>query len=176
MNGNSRFMELSSHYQNYNDILQDSVFYEEEDDIMRGNFFNDDIGDGYDREEGMMEDEELAEDSTSQAPDSDLKSKRSSIEEFFRCTICYDKANKPAMCPHCSKICCTMCFKQWLNEHTSTCPCCRVKIDEKNLVKVRFMSELNEVNRYQIRLLTLSSVILGPQKTSKGQGYARSMN
>lgn len=147
MNGNQRFLDIAPHYQNYNDLLQDSVFYDEEDEMMRGNYIPDDIHGAQEDQDEDLDNDEMIDDSTGQVPDSDLKTKRNSIEEFFRCTICYEKANKPLMCPQCSKICCGECFKQWLNEHSSTCPCCRSSLEQKTLVKANFLSQLNEVHR-----------------------------
>jgi RNA-binding protein YhbY len=146
MNINMHPLGFSNEYQDYNEIMQDSDYFEEED-YPRINFNTDDILGQHGEEEEELEEELEEEEFQGPTAENDPKNKRVLVEEFFRCLICYDKASKPLMCPYCSKFCCSKCFKKWLNEHNSTCPSCRAVLEIKTLVKVRFMSELSEVNQ-----------------------------
>lgn len=73
------------------------------------------------------------------------KTLKKKMEEIFRCLICLRKARDPHMCPKCSKLCCGVCFKKWLNDNKKTCPSCRHNLEPANLVQVRFFRDLNEV-------------------------------
>lgn len=149
MNIHSNLHQLgfSGNYMNYNQLLQESGLYEDEDDYLPSQFHTDDVLEDQDDIDELMYGDDFKDENQANEPDSDSKNKRHSVEEFFRCMICYEKAVKPLMCGQCSKFCCSKCFKKWLNEHNGTCPCCRRPTDLKNLVKVRFMSELSEVSK-----------------------------
>jgi hypothetical protein len=139
---------FATQYSSYNELLQDSAFYEDEEegeDYIRTNFTTEDVLDENEDFEDIMFHDEQPEQSPAKASEEEFKSKRTTVDEFFRCMICYENAVKPLMCPYCSKFCCAKCFKTWLSEHNCTCPCCRRAIDTNSLVKVRFMCELNEV-------------------------------
>eukprot|EP01017_Pseudomicrothorax_dubius_P013644 TRINITY_DN1608_c0_g1_i16.p1 TRINITY_DN1608_c0_g1~~TRINITY_DN1608_c0_g1_i16.p1 ORF type:complete len:523 (-),score=83.52 TRINITY_DN1608_c0_g1_i16:1073-2641(-) len=68
-----------------------------------------------------------------------------SLEEIFKCFICYSKLNNPHMCPHCSKLCCGPCIRKWLTEQKAQCPHCRTSLRVSQLVNCRFVSEISNV-------------------------------
>lgn len=177
INSNMHPLGFASNYINYNQLLQDSSLYEEDEEYIRSQFHTDDVLEDQEEFEDMYA-EEPQEENRASEPDSESKTKRQTVEEFFRCMICYEKANKPLMCPHCSKFCCSKCFKKWLNEHNGTCPCCRRPIDSKNLVKVRFMSELSDVSFAITRLSIIYCLKAEPQQKASRtrQAFARNTN
>lgn len=91
------------------------------------------------------EDEESESQMVSSQP-SQEKSKKKKIDEFFRCLICFGRVKDPLMCPHCSKFSCGKCFKKWLVEHKKVCPSCRHGLWVNDLIPVRFLNDLNEVD------------------------------
>ena len=67
-----------------------------------------------------------------------------SLEEILKCVICYDKCVEARMCPHCSKLCCKLCFRKWLTENRSQCPHCRASLRFEQLVSCRFLSDISQ--------------------------------
>lgn len=146
---------LQAGYANFAEMMQDSVFNEEDDEEEQEGYplepdyhTLDVLEDGDELEEmAYREIPRNAEDEVAaDHNDSEIRNKLTTVDEFFKCLICYEKAVKPLMCPNCSKFCCTKCFKKWLHERRNTCPYCRHNLDPTSLVKVRFIGELSEVN------------------------------
>jgi hypothetical protein len=162
---------FATQYSSYNELLQDSAFYEDEEegeDYIRTNFTTEDVLDENEDFEDIMFHDEQPEQSPAKASEEEFKSKRTTVDEFFRCMICYENAVKPLMCPYCSKFCCAKCFKTWLSEHNCTCPCCRRAIDTNSLVKVRFMCELNEVRANYEK--AVNNILSGARGVSESKG------
>ncbi len=43
-----------------------------------------------------------------------MNSKNNEDINLLQCYICLQKVKKPRMCPHCSKLACLDCLKQWI--------------------------------------------------------------
>ena len=86
------------------------------------------------------------------------------IAQLLRCFICLGSLQKPVLCPHCSKLCCSDCItvclgtstwmrsvpKTWLekaseNSNEGHCPHCRRPLTKEQLVAARFMEDLQAV-------------------------------
>ncbi|RUP46940.1 hypothetical protein BC936DRAFT_146344 [Jimgerdemannia flammicorona] len=66
--------------------------------------------------------------------------------EFLQCFICYEDLKKATLCPSCSKLACEDCLYKWLAQE-SKCPHCRSKLEVGQLVRARFIDELQQVWR-----------------------------
>ena len=57
------------------------------------------------------------------------------------------------MCPFCSKLCCSLCMKKWLNESRQSCPHCRTNLRVNQLVACRFVEEVDAaLDKLQIKI------------------------
>ena len=57
-----------------------------------------------------------------------------------QCNICFDTLEKPIMEPKCQNVFCGSCLLTWLSKKDS-CPMCRSKIDENELVYIKYKNE-----------------------------------
>ena len=71
-------------------------------------------------------------------------------KDTVKCYICYDKITKPKMCPHCHRIACEKCLKNWFTNLKKTkCGFCRENTDIQHMVSVPFMDAIvNFVDQY----------------------------
>ena len=64
----------------------------------------------------------------------------SEIKDTVKCYICLDKITKPKMCPHCHRIACENCLKNWfITLKKEKCGFCREKTDFNSMISVPFM-------------------------------------
>eukprot|EP01135_Chromosphaera_perkinsii_P000117 Nk52_evm13s32 gene=Nk52_evmTU13s32 len=65
-----------------------------------------------------------------------------SLVQLFNCFICMGTLDNAHMCPYCSKMSCEKCFKKWITEHKSECPCCRAPLLFSELVHCRWVEDV----------------------------------
>ena len=72
------------------------------------------------------------------------------IKDTVKCYICFDKITKPKMCPHCHRIACEQCLKNWfINLKKTKCGFCRENTDIQHMISVPFMDAIvNFVDKY----------------------------
>ena len=74
------------------------------------------------------------------------------LDALFQCFICFNRVEKPHLCPKCSKMCCLKCITYWLNQRKRSCPCCRSSLRVNELVPCRFMDDVYaELERLNIK-------------------------
>ncbi|KFB44286.1 AGAP001544-PB-like protein [Anopheles sinensis] len=71
-----------------------------------------------------------------------------SINDIFKCTICFGALNDPHLCPRCSKMYCYGCIDEWLETGASQCcPNCKLGLRMDQLVKVRWFDDIEKLQR-----------------------------
>ena len=64
----------------------------------------------------------------------------SEIKDTVKCYICFEKINKPKMCPHCHRMACEKCLYNWfINLKKDKCGFCRLNTSFKEMISVPFM-------------------------------------
>ena len=64
----------------------------------------------------------------------------SEIKDTVKCYICFEKINKPKMCPHCHRMACEKCLYNWfINLKKDKCGFCRANTNFKEMISVPFM-------------------------------------
>ncbi|RUS21560.1 hypothetical protein BC937DRAFT_92266 [Endogone sp. FLAS-F59071] len=69
-------------------------------------------------------------------------------DDLLQCFVCYDHLDVPVLCPFCSKLACDGCLRRWLFRE-GTCPHCRMALEVEQLVRARFVEELQQVERLE---------------------------
>lgn len=66
--------------------------------------------------------------------------------EILTCVVCLSKAVNAHMCPHCSKLSCEGCIRDWLETRKGECPHCKRPLKLKELVNCSSLArEIQEV-------------------------------
>lgn len=66
--------------------------------------------------------------------------------EILNCVVCLRKAVNAHMCPHCSKMGCENCLKEWVECRKGECPHCRKLLKPSELVNCSGLArEIQEV-------------------------------
>ena len=68
----------------------------------------------------------------------------SDVTDTFTCQICLEKVANPSLCPYCSKLFCEKCIFDWLNKQNE-CPNCDRKVATTNLVKIRWLEDIQKM-------------------------------
>ena len=64
----------------------------------------------------------------------------SEIKDTVKCYICFEKINKPKMCPHCHRMACEKCLYNWfINLKKDKCGFCRSNSNFNEMISVPFM-------------------------------------
>ena len=64
----------------------------------------------------------------------------SEIKDTVKCYICFEKINKPKMCPHCHRMACEKCLYNWfVNLKKGKCGFCRSNTNFNEMISVPFM-------------------------------------
>ena len=64
----------------------------------------------------------------------------SEIKDTVKCYICYEKINKPKMCPHCHRMACEKCLYNWfIDLKKEKCGFCRSNTNFTEMISVPFM-------------------------------------
>ena len=64
----------------------------------------------------------------------------SEIKDTVKCYICFEKINKPKMCPHCHRMACEKCLYNWfVNLKKGKCGFCRFNTNFNEMISVPFM-------------------------------------
>ena len=64
----------------------------------------------------------------------------SEIKDTVKCYICFEKINKPKMCPHCHRMACEKCLHNWfINLKKDKCGFCRSNSNFNEMISVPFM-------------------------------------
>ena len=64
----------------------------------------------------------------------------SEIKDTVKCYICFEKINKPKMCPHCHRMACEKCLYNWfINLKKDKCGFCRSNTNFNEMISVPFM-------------------------------------
>eukprot|EP00761_Pharyngomonas_kirbyi_P009368 gb/GECH01009384.1/.p1 GENE.gb/GECH01009384.1/~~gb/GECH01009384.1/.p1 ORF type:complete len:678 (+),score=182.24 gb/GECH01009384.1/:1-2034(+) len=87
---------------------------------------------------------ELSLDSNESFSSNSSNNERRSLEDIFRCFVCFGTLKDPHCCPYCSKMCCYRCLEKWLTEQRSCCPHCQEPLTMSQLVNCRFVNEVSE--------------------------------
>jgi hypothetical protein len=87
------------------------------------------------------------------------------VEESMEnsCIICFDPFKNPTVANCCHKIACFECYSKWLNSHSS-CPSCRAKLTEENLIIVKDKSDDEELLKKELKRLNIHD---NPEEYSK---------
>ena len=69
------------------------------------------------------------------------------IDDIFKCSICLNDFEEPKMCFHCSKLFCSKCINNWLEQVSSDgkCPNCKGCLEDK-LVTIRWQEDLQNMH------------------------------
>ena len=69
------------------------------------------------------------------------------IDEIFKCSICLDNYKEPRMCFHCSKLFCSKCINNWIEQKSPNgkCPNCKGCLKEK-LVTIRWQGDIQNLH------------------------------
>ena len=69
------------------------------------------------------------------------------IDDIFKCSICLDDFEEPKMCFHCSKMFCSKCINNWLEQESSDgkCPNCKGFLKGK-LVTIRWQEDIRNMH------------------------------
>ena len=64
----------------------------------------------------------------------------SEIKDTVKCYICFEKINKPKMCPNCHRMACEKCLHNWfINLKKDKCGFCRSNTNFNEMISVPFM-------------------------------------
>ena len=93
-----------------------------------------------------IEEEKINENEIKEEPKKDPKeiSKEetigSEIKDTVKCYICFEKINKPKMCPNCHRMACEKCLHNWfINLKKDKCGFCRSTTNFNEMISVPFM-------------------------------------
>ena len=71
------------------------------------------------------------------------------FEELFMCFICMGTVDNAVMCPTCSKLACSSCLRQWIENTRQQCPHCRTPLQSHQLVNARFVADIMQTIKNQ---------------------------
>jgi len=87
-----------------------------------------------------IQEEQKKEENIKEEKDKEKESLGSEIKDTVKCYICFDKINKPKMCPYCHRIACEKCLYNWfVNLNKKNCGFCRKNTNFSEMVSVPFM-------------------------------------
>ena len=100
-----------------------------------------------------------------EAQEQKIKIIKERIEESMEnsCIICFDSFKNPTVANCCHKIACFECYSKWLSSRTS-CPSCRAKLTEENLIIVKDKSDDEELLQKALNSLNIND---NPEEYSK---------
>ena len=87
-----------------------------------------------------IQEEQKKEENIKEEKDKEKEDLGSEIKDTVKCYICFDKINKPKMCPYCHRIACEKCLYNWfVNLNKKNCGFCRKSTNFSEMVSVPFM-------------------------------------
>ena len=87
-----------------------------------------------------IQEEQKKEENIKEEKDKEKENLGSEIKDTVKCYICFDKINKPKMCPYCHRIACEKCLYNWfVNLNKKNCGFCRKNTNFSEMVSVPFM-------------------------------------
>ena len=87
-----------------------------------------------------IQEEQKKEENIKEEKDKEKENLGSEIKDIVKCYICFDKINKPKMCPYCHRIACEKCLYNWfVNLNKKNCGFCRKNTNFSEMVSVPFM-------------------------------------